>query len=185
MKRNASQRRYAFTLPRPLPGREGSSRCAGPALRRNRTRYGFTLMELLLVLAILVAIGALVYPSLERPFAAERLRRGGDQVRAHWSKARNHAIESGEVYVFKCQLQGSRYLIERYAGMDIETTQSSGFGVNATTTNASTGKTLKIDKSLPPGVTISDFQADVDARTSQQQAQSGTEDPSQSRDEVW
>jgi prepilin-type N-terminal cleavage/methylation domain-containing protein len=168
-------RRNGFTLPQPLLEREGG----------GLKRRGLTLMELLLVIAIMVAVGALVYPSLERPFAADRLRRAGDQIRAHWSKARNRAIDSGEVYVFRCQLQGSRYLIERYAGLDIETTQSSGFGVNATQTSASTTPTLTIDKSLPKDVTISGFQTEADARSSQQAMEFGTADPSQSRDEIW
>lgn len=137
------------------------------------------------MLAVIVAVGALLYPSLERPFAAERLRRGGDQVRAHWSKARNRAIDSGEIYVFRCQLQGSRYLIERYAGVDIESAPASGFGVNATQTATTSTKTLNVDKSFPPGVTISNFQVDVDARTSQQKMEFGNADPSESRDEVW
>jgi Tfp pilus assembly protein FimT len=142
-------------------------------------------MEILLVLAVLVALGAMVYPALERPFAAERLRRAGDQVRAHWIKARNQATNSGEVYSFRCQLEGSRYLIERYAELDVQTTQSTGYGVNATQSSTATTAALQIEKSLPPGITVSNLQVEEDARTTQQAMDVGVQDPSQSRDETW
>ncbi len=149
------------------------------------SRRGLTLMEILLVLAIIVAMSALAWPTLERPFAAERLRRSGDQIRAHWSRARNRAVESGEVYSFQCQLQGGRYLVERYAGLDVETAQSTGFGVNATQSSVSTAATLKLDETLPHGITITAFEVDQDNRTTSQTKEFGTEDPSTSRDETW
>jgi len=153
---------------------------------KPKRRRGLTLMEVLLVLALLVAMGAMVWPNLQRPFAAERLRRAGDQVRAHWSRARNRAIDSGEVYSFRCQLQGSRYLIERYAGLDIDqAVTSTGFAATASD-NATPGTpALSIDKTLPAGVTMSDLQTEADARTSSQAMEFGNEDPSQSRDETW
>lgn len=143
-------------------------------------------MEVLLVLALLVAIGALVWPSLQRPFAAERLRRAGDQVRAHWSRARNRAIDSGEVYSFRCQLQGSRYLIERYAGLDIDqAVTSTGFAAPASS-NATPGTpALSIDKNLPAGVTITNLTTEDDARTANQAMEFGQDNANQVSDATW
>lgn len=143
-------------------------------------------MELLLVLALLVAIGAMIWPSLQRPFAAERLRRAGDQVRAHWSRARNRAIDSGEVYAFRCQLQGGRYRIERYAGLDVESpVTTTGFAASASSTTTTGTPALTIDKSLPPGVTIANLQCEEDARSTNQTMEFGTAEASLSVDDAW
>lgn len=143
-------------------------------------------MEVLLVLALLVAIGAMVWPSLQRPFAAERLRRAGDQVRAHWSRARNRAIDSGETYAFRCQLQGGRYLIERYAGLDIDqAVTSTGFAAPAASNAAPGTPALTIDKVLPAGVTISDLVTEEDARTTSQTTDVAQVDVTQTSDATW
>ena len=66
-------------------------------------RSAFTLLELLLVLALIVAIGALVWPALERPLATQRLRRAAEQVRMHLTKTRTQAILTGETFAFRFQ----------------------------------------------------------------------------------
>src|SRR5215208_6937487 len=59
-------------------------------------RRGMTLVELLVVLALLVVIGSIVVPVFTGSFASVRLRRAGDQVLTRWSQARARAIESGD-----------------------------------------------------------------------------------------
>src|SRR5215213_9960109 len=61
---------------------------------------GMTLVELLVVLALLVVIGSIVVPVFTGSFASVRLRRAGDQVLTRWSQARAQAIETGEVFQF-------------------------------------------------------------------------------------
>ncbi len=50
-------------------------------------RGGFTLLELMLVLAILLAVAALAWPVLSRAMAVERLRKAADRVHAEWVRA--------------------------------------------------------------------------------------------------
>jgi prepilin-type N-terminal cleavage/methylation domain-containing protein len=78
----------------------------------SRARHhGFTLVEVMLVLALLVVIGAIASPLLEGTFARASLQNGGDLVRAAWSRARLAAMESGQTHVFRCELKGPRYVI--------------------------------------------------------------------------
>ncbi len=61
---------------------------------------GYTLLELILVLALLVVIGALVIPSAESMYGQFRLTQGADSVRGAWAKARAYAIDEGHPYRF-------------------------------------------------------------------------------------
>jgi len=76
-------------------------------------RPAVTLVEVILVLALLVVIGAVVVPILAGSLADARLRHGGDVVRSAWGKARVAAMQSGEPVVFRCEPNGARYQIER------------------------------------------------------------------------
>jgi prepilin-type N-terminal cleavage/methylation domain-containing protein len=78
------------------PQRLETSRGLGAA----RPRRGFTLFEVILVLALLVILGALVYPSLDEMYGDNRLTAASDMVRAAWASARSHALDEGQAYRF-------------------------------------------------------------------------------------
>jgi hypothetical protein len=83
----------------------------------------------MLVLALLVTMAAFTWPLLERPMASERLRKGADQVRAEWVRARLRAMTTGVPQVFTYEPEGIAYTIEEYAGLDagLEATSLSAF----------------------------------------------------------
>jgi prepilin-type N-terminal cleavage/methylation domain-containing protein len=66
----------------------------------QRNRRAFTLLELILVLAILVILGALAYPSIEGMYGGVRLRAGADALRGALAGARSHAMDEGRPYRF-------------------------------------------------------------------------------------
>ena len=74
-------------------------------------KSGLTLVEVCLVLALLVVIGAVSAPLLEGSFSRAGLRSGGDLLRGAWARARLAAIESGQTYVFRFETRGSRFQI--------------------------------------------------------------------------
>jgi len=80
-------------------------------------RGGMTLIELLLVLALLVVIGSMVVPVFTGSFASVRLRRAGDQVLTRWAAARARAIETGEVMQFRFTPETGTYQVEPWAGV--------------------------------------------------------------------
>lgn len=65
-----------------------------------RRRPAYTLFELILVLALLVVITTLIYPSLDAMYGDYRLTQATDQVRAAWANARSSAMDQGRPYRF-------------------------------------------------------------------------------------
>lgn len=100
----------------------------GQRLRRSRrAKYdsrplfrGFTLFEILLVLALLVVIAGMMMPAISNSLSHARLTSGGEMVRAAWGKARLSAMQAGEAYVFRYEEGGSRYQIAQLAALSAE-----------------------------------------------------------------
>jgi prepilin-type N-terminal cleavage/methylation domain-containing protein len=63
-------------------------------------RSGYTLLELVIVLALLVVLVGMIYPSLEDMYADYKVTAAADQVRAGWAEARAHALNEGRPYRF-------------------------------------------------------------------------------------
>lgn len=76
---------------------------------RSQNRTAFTLLELLLVLAVLVMIAAIAAPSITRAFKRQTLKKSGDLIRAEWARARTRAMTTGHVQIFRCSLGGNQY----------------------------------------------------------------------------
>jgi prepilin-type N-terminal cleavage/methylation domain-containing protein len=64
------------------------------------SRKAFTLFELVLVLALLVVMTALAYPSIDSMYGTYRVQAAVDMVRAAWAAARSRAIDEGQPYRF-------------------------------------------------------------------------------------
>ncbi|MCH7726839.1 MAG: prepilin-type N-terminal cleavage/methylation domain-containing protein [Planctomycetes bacterium] len=79
------------------------------------TRHAFTLLELMLVLAILVGIAALVIPSFQGTLKTQRLKGGADVVRGAWGEARVEAMRTGGIVVFEFELEGNRFRVSSMA----------------------------------------------------------------------
>jgi Tfp pilus assembly protein FimT len=125
---------------------------AGNATRR-RAQLGLTLVEVLLVLALLVVIGAVSAPMLEGSFSRAALQNGGDLLRAAWSKARLAALESGESCVFRFEPHGSRYQMVKLVDLgsaEAETLEAETSGADHPAVDM-----LRLGKyRLPDGVTF-------------------------------
>ncbi len=69
-----------------------------PAPDSKVARSAFTLIELLLVLAVVIVVMGMATPSINRMFQRTALDRGADRVRAAMGEARVKAIKEGDVY---------------------------------------------------------------------------------------
>ena len=71
-------------------------------------------MELLLVLAVLIMVGALAAPNFAGWAESQRLRKSADIIRTSWARARIKAMKSGQTMVFRYEIGGNHYRIEAW-----------------------------------------------------------------------
>lgn len=74
-------------------------------------RAGLTLVEICLVLALMVVIGALAMPALEGTMSRTALTGGGAVIRGGMAKARLQAMQTGESQVLRVEPKGARFQI--------------------------------------------------------------------------
>jgi prepilin-type N-terminal cleavage/methylation domain-containing protein len=79
-------------------------------IRRAR-RSAYSLIELLVVMAILVVTAALVFPSLGATYGYYKVNAGMDMVRGAWAQARAAAIEQGRPYRFSVEPDGGFFRV--------------------------------------------------------------------------
>src|SRR5207302_1691993 len=70
------------------------------SLVRKKLRPAFTLLEVVLVLALIVVLAALAYPVFESLQAGPRLAAAADEIRGKLNECRTHAIEERRPYRF-------------------------------------------------------------------------------------
>jgi prepilin-type N-terminal cleavage/methylation domain-containing protein len=129
-----------------------------------RKRQGLTLMEVLLVLAIVAIGAALMWPVLEKPLAHHRLHSAADEVRTEWCQARIEAMRSGRTYAFRYELGGDRFYTEPDNGLNAGSSDGGPAAVTSLGGGAQSGASTVAaaaaeDKTLPKGIKFSAEQA--------------------------
>ena len=76
-----------------------------------RRTTAFTLLEMLLVLAVLTAALAVLYPATERLYRTHRFQQALEEVRGKLAATRVRAIDDGLIYEFRYEPQGRRLLV--------------------------------------------------------------------------
>lgn len=85
---------------------------AGVLLASCRLRAGYTLFELVLVMAVIVALAGLTVPLIEPMLAPNRIQAASDLVRTEWAEMRARAMSEGRAYRFSVQENTGKYKIE-------------------------------------------------------------------------
>lgn len=113
-------------------------------------RNGFALMELLLVLAVIVILGAMAYPTFESLQGDLRLRQAADQIRGVWALGRVQAANEGRPYRFAVVPNKGNYRLAP---------DSSDFwgggGPDLSGTTGTSDRPVIIEAALPRGVRVS------------------------------
>ncbi len=90
--------RRPSTLSASLPARAGQ-------------RRGFTLIEVLVVLAVIVLVSAMAFPLIKKPLVRREVQTAADSVRSKLFHARIGAMRSNHVYTFQYQPGSSSYRV--------------------------------------------------------------------------
>jgi prepilin-type N-terminal cleavage/methylation domain-containing protein len=125
--------------------------------RRRVTRHdvarGFTLIEVLLVLAVLSVMAAFVWPSLQKPFANRRLHLAADAIRTEWCQGRVQAMRTGRTYTFQYAAGSDHFRLTPQDDPLAGSSSSNSGSSSSTTGNADGNVPLPHDEgTLPEGI---------------------------------
>lgn len=128
-------------------------------------RRAITLIEVLLVLAVLVMLAAMTWPAMDRPMADQRLRKAADKVRTAWARARIGAMSTGQTFLFRCTFDSDEYTVESQVGPESVAfiTSSTEGRFNETASDSTEPLSTKTRK-LPEDVRFVDGQVAFDTR---------------------
>ena len=139
-----------------------------------------TLLELMLVLALLVMIGAMAMPAFRVPFEYHRLRQGGELVRVEWNKARIKAMKTGQIQMFRYAAESNTYQVMPYFSqqdwLEADAAHSTGLGMAganqqlAMATQAA-DQASTVARQLPEGVVFVQGEVETDMRSYEIQQQ--------------
>lgn len=87
---------------------------ASAAPRTVIKRHAFTLLELLLALALLAAFAAVTVPAIMSTLKSQRLQYAAQQLQADFSRARIEAMESGRIRMMRFEVDMGTYVIQPY-----------------------------------------------------------------------
>ena len=76
-------------------------------------RSAFTLVEVMVVLAIMLILASLSLPLFNNTLKQYRLKKSADIVRAEWIRLRIQAMEEGQIFCFRTLIGGNRILVDR------------------------------------------------------------------------
>lgn len=87
-------------------------------MRHRSHACAFTLLELMLVLAVLIVIASITWPALFGSMSNQQLSSGAEQLRAAWTNARIEAMTTGIIQVCRYEMNTGHYRVEPFAGVD-------------------------------------------------------------------
>lgn len=82
--------------------------------RAATTRGGFTLFELLVVAAVIILIGTIIFPALMSTTETQHLVSSGDTLRTFFARSRNKAMRSGQTLALRYEVGGNQFIIETW-----------------------------------------------------------------------
>jgi Tfp pilus assembly protein FimT len=146
------------------------------------------MLEMVMVLAVLVAVAAMSLPALYGPMEDQRLRKTAELIRAQWTKARVTAMKTGQIQVFRYTVAGDTYAVEPWSGeadsleasADAASTQSLGMPLPTSEAAVPNLQLGVRGQRLPSGMTFFSGETGADVRTAEvvQQSSAGAADPS-------
>lgn len=134
--------------------------------RLSPARTGFSLIEIIIVVALMVTIGAMVVPAMIDFFGSQKLSKAADKVRTEMGRARVSAIRTGDIYAFYFTPEMTSYTVARFNDAFNERNQpQEKLGQDER------GSDFNFDEErLPRGITFAAADSPEDARVAQAMA---------------
>ena len=111
--------------------------------RRRQRRPGFTLIEMVVVVAVLVIIGGVILPTLAGMTGNTKVKASADSVKARLLEARLAAMEQGRPYVFSISPDGTQVRVAPDETVDAPQAPDGG-----------TVPDIRITETLPDDITV-------------------------------
>ncbi len=134
-------------------------------------RRGFTLMELLLVIAILFVVGTLAMPAAIQTFARQTLDKGADKLRVAMGQARVRAIRDGDIYAVFILEGGAWYRVAPFS----QAQAISNFAAQRQQVATNRLQSELEDDLLPRGISFAGNVVAVDDRAAEALSAGGTD----------
>ncbi|MDR1492293.1 MAG: type II secretion system GspH family protein [Planctomycetaceae bacterium] len=81
--------------------------------RNASIRQGFTLVEIMLVLTIMLIMASMAFGFTSGVLSYYRIRQSADDVQAEWTRLRIKAMQDGYVYSFRFSYGGNRFRVDK------------------------------------------------------------------------
>ncbi|MCU0708766.1 MAG: prepilin-type N-terminal cleavage/methylation domain-containing protein [Pirellula sp.] len=157
--------------------------------RQPNRKRGFTLLELLLVLAILAIMASIAVPTFESMISSRRIQQSIERLQNELLEARVEAMKTGQAQVFRATIHGDSYSISPWLSGDEASDASAGAtvmtaggvmetertetGAVASTASSAGGLDSESVKQLDTDVMFYAVETLVDARNALEIQQSG------------
>jgi prepilin-type N-terminal cleavage/methylation domain-containing protein len=127
-------------------------------------RRGLTLVEILLVLALLVVISGIVLPLLEGTFSRAALYGAGDLLQGAWAQARFASMQSGQIHAFRFEPNANHFQIVSLDSLGAP--ESNGLAPEDPDNEPQAADFVRLsDNRLPEGVVFNDANISSSAQT--------------------
>ena len=103
----------------------------GEARKTMSRPIGYTLLELLVVLGLIVLILSIGFPAVHRMFVHGELKAGVRQLQGELYRTRLEAMKSGNPYVFRCEIGTANFEIVPKAIFDQLQQDQTGLGARS------------------------------------------------------
>ncbi|MCA9063256.1 MAG: prepilin-type N-terminal cleavage/methylation domain-containing protein [Planctomycetaceae bacterium] len=107
---------------------------------------GFTLLELMLVLALLAVVASIVVPNLMASVQDSQVQQAAETVRETLADARTYAIDTGIDYQFRYEVNGPAFVV---LPTEVEPATS-----NSTMADQNTSEYVRVSGELPDGMSL-------------------------------
>jgi Tfp pilus assembly protein FimT len=125
-------------------------------------------MEIVLVLALLIILGSVVWMQLKAPWESVRLRSAGSLIQSEFGRTRVRAMRTGQTQTFQFQTGGNTYSCQSWQGPGDDQNSmnvSTGFGA-AQPTAQSAARPWTHQGELPENIEFLGAETQADTRAS-------------------